>query len=281
MLFREGSATSSDEALLLMCHGSRDAGGVGELHQLVAAVREAADRPVRAGVLEFDGPGNPSIQDAFDDLVAAGARRIVAQPLLLLCGDHDREDMPAQAEQACRRHPGVEVILGDHLGQHDALLDIAADRAHEAEERMGGAIAGTALLLCARGSLRAESNACLQKIARLLWERTRPRHPWVEGCFISLAPPGVADGLQRCVALGARRVVVVPYFLNTGLLVRRIAEEALAAEPRLGGTELWVARHMGVDERLVRLILQRAAEAVAGRSPAGYCSHPCRAACGA
>jgi sirohydrochlorin cobaltochelatase len=269
----------TDAALLLMGHGSRDADGVRELRDLAEAVRARRAGPVACGVLEFAGPGNPSIQEAVDACVARGARRIVGQPLLLLCGEHERGDMPRQAELARERHPGLEFVLGGHLGQHDRLLEVVADRAREAEERMGGPIPDTALLLCARGSYRPEANACLFKVARLLWERLRPRRRWVEGCFVSLAPPSVPEGLRRCVALGARRVVVVPYFLSTGILVRRIAEQAIAAEPGLGGVELWVARHLGADGRVVDLILQRAREAEAGLAPAGHCCGcgPCRA----
>ena len=266
------------EALLLMGHGSRDAEGVGELRRLVRAVREAHGGLVASGVLEFAGPGNPSIQEAVDACAAAGARRIVAQPLLLLCGGHERGDMPVQAERARRRHPDVEIVLSDHLGLHDTLIDVAADRAAEAERRLGGPADATALLLCARGSLHPESNACMCKLARIAWERDRlrERYPWVETCFVSLAPPSVAEGIQRCARLGARRVVVVPYFLDTGILVKRIGEQARATAAELSGVEVAVAEHMGVDRRVVDLVLQRAREAGRGSTPEGYCCGACR-----
>lgn len=277
----DGTRERSDPVLLLMCHGSRDAAGVEEVRRLVAAVGGAYPGEVASGVLEFAGPGNPSIQEALDGCVARGARRVIAQPLLLLCGDHDRRDMPGQAEEARRRHPGLRLVLGDHLGLHDALLEVVAARARAAEDGLGGPVPGTALLLCARGSYRPEANACLCKAARLAWERLGDRHPWVETCFISLALPSVPEGIRRCAALGARRVVVAPYFLNTGLLVRRIAAQARQTAAELPGVEVAVAAHLGVDERVVRLVLRRAGEAAAGLAPEGYCCGPCRLARGA
>ena len=86
---------------------------------------------------------------------------------------------------------------------------------------------GTTVLLVGRGSTIARANADLYATARLFQERGP--YPAVEVCFVSLAPPCVFAGLRRCAALGARRVLVVPYFVNTGLLVRRIASQIAAA----------------------------------------------------
>ncbi len=59
------------------------------------------------------------------------------------------------------------------------------------------------------------------KGARSLWEGRGGS--LVETCFWSITGPSLAQGLQRCAALGARRVVVLPYFLFHGILLQRIA----------------------------------------------------------
>ena len=46
----------------------------------------------------------------------------------------------------------------------------------------------------------------------------------VEPAFVSLAEPSVPAALERCRLLGATKIVVVPYFLFTGVLVDRIAD---------------------------------------------------------
>jgi hypothetical protein len=80
----------------------------------------------------------------------------------------------------------------------------------------------------------------------------------VEVCFVSLAPPCVAAGLRRCVALGARRVLVVPYFVNTGLLVRRIASQIATARLFYPAVRVAVAAHFGPDPRLIAALIDRA-----------------------
>ena len=135
---------------------------------------------------------------------------------------------------------------------------IAAAAATLADCRLGE----TAILLAARGTSDPEANADMFKVARLLWERNR--FPWVEPCFVSLAHPFVPEGIQRCVALGARTVLVLPYFINTGKLVHRISTQVEASSRELPEHRIVVGRHLGVHPNLVRLIIERAG--------AGHCN---------
>src|SRR4051812_9328798 len=93
----------------------------------------------------------------------------------------------------------------------------------------------TALLLIAHGSRHAEANDDLRYVAAALRARG---HPVVEASFLELAEPDIDGGGARCVEQGARRVVLVPYFLSAGVHVRR---DLAAARDRLA------ARHPGVD----------------------------------
>ncbi len=67
-------------------------------------------------------------------------------------------------------------------------------------------------------------------------------------------------GLRRCVARGARRILVIPYFVNTGLLVRRIAYQVALTHLFYPTLEVAVAPHLGVDALLVAALLDRARE---------------------
>ena len=98
-----------------------------------------------------------------------------------------------------------------------------------------------------RGSSDPDANSELFKLARLLWESRR--YPWAEVCFIGVTAPSLPEGLARCRALGARRVLVVPYFLFTGVLIPRIhrlVDEFVAAHP---GLEARVADYLNGHPR--------------------------------
>lgn len=247
-------------AVVLMGHGSRDERGAREFLDLARAVAAASPDPVTAGVLEFAGPVAPSIQEAFDRAAALGVEEVVAQPVLLFDAGHHRYDMPEQVHAARRRHPGLRVRLGRCIGLHPDLVALADARGREAVAR-AGRLRGrrVALLLVGRGSFEPEANGDLFKLCRLVWERGG--WAWVEGAFVSLARPFVPEGIERCVRLGTEGIVVVPFFLNTGVLVRRIYAQAAACRSRYPEVPIVCGRYLGVDPAVVRAVLDGVAGA--------------------
>jgi sirohydrochlorin cobaltochelatase len=248
-----------NRGIVLMGHGTRDLEGTAEFLGYADALRARTGEPVIPGVLEFPCPDLPDIQAAFDQAAASGLEEIVALPALLFFAGHTQDDMPGETARAQKRHAGLRIALAGPLGSDERLLSAVEDRL-----RPFALDEDSAVLLVGRGSLYSDANADLFKTARMLWDRNR--YGWVEAAFVSLAPPDVATGVERCRRLGARRVVVIPYFLNTGVLVKRIGRQALAA-----GAE--VAPHLGGHELVVEVLLDRL-----GQARAGEC--PCRAASG-
>jgi len=121
----------------------------------------------------------------------------------------------------------------------------------------------TALLLIAHGSRQPEANDDLSHVAAAL----RRRGFTVVESFLELAEPDIDGGGARCVAQGARRVVLVPYFLSAGVHVTR---DLVAAQGRLArrypGVEFQLAEPLGPHPLLVEIVAQRVAEA-GGDSP--------------
>jgi len=74
----------------------------------------------------------------------------------------------------------------------------------------------------AHGSRRAEANADLVELGKQLL--ARELYPIVEPSYLELAEPSIPDGAQRCVALGATEVLMLPYFLSAGSHVTRDLE---------------------------------------------------------
>lgn len=118
----------SGVAWLVVAHGSR-AADLPEAHgEVCVRLAERAPRgvSVRAAFLELT---EPSIPSAIDAAVADGAGRVVVVPYFLHIGNHTRRDLPAIVEEARDRHPEVDVVLAEHLGLDDRLVDLLADRA--------------------------------------------------------------------------------------------------------------------------------------------------------
>jgi cobalt/nickel transport system ATP-binding protein len=245
-------------ALLIVGHGSRSAAGVAEYWELARVVTDAApDLDVGCGFIEL---ASPDLDTAVDRLVERGAGSVVAVPLVLLGAGHMKNDGPAALHRGRHRHPGVRFAYGRHLGLHPGVLAVAEDRIRQAVG--DGDPADTAVVIVGRGSSDPDANADLYKVARLLWDSRGLA--LVEPAFVSLAPPSVPAALERCRLLGAARIVVVPYFLFTGILVDRIARQVAdwgATHPEVDARP---GPHLGADPRIAALVLERYREAVAG-----------------
>jgi sirohydrochlorin ferrochelatase len=70
----------------------------------------------------------PSIGDAYDACVAAGATTVVIVPYFLGPGSHWDRDIPALAAEAGARHPAVEHVVTAPLGPHPLLGAIVEQR---------------------------------------------------------------------------------------------------------------------------------------------------------
>jgi sirohydrochlorin ferrochelatase len=268
---------SPPASLLLIGHGTRSAPGADELHRFEAALRKA--RPtveVRAGFIEFV---EPTLDRAIEALVESGAIRVVAVPLLLLGAGHLKDDGPSALARARARYPETAFSYARELGVHPLVLSVMEDRIREVafpESAVARWPQGPydAVVVVGRGSTDPDANADLVKAARLLADgrrlatgdgataTTTPPLGFVEPAFVSLARPSVRDALERCHALGARRIAVVPYFLFTGLLVDRIGEIARTWAGEHPDAEVAVGSHMGIDDRLVELTWARYDEAL-------------------
>ncbi|MEU4335765.1 uroporphyrinogen-III C-methyltransferase [Micromonospora lupini] len=264
--------------LVIVGHGTRSAAGVDQFAALVERVRRRGEiGDVEGGFIELS---RPPLTDAVGALVARGHRALVALPLVLTAAGHGKGDIPAAMGREQQRHPGLTYRYGRPLGPHpllhDALeqrIDAALAGASPAVADLGDASpaegepavadrAGTWVALIGRGSTDPDANAEVAKVARLLWEGRG--YAGVEPGFISLASPSVPEVLDRLRRLGARRIVVAPYFLFAGVLPDRIvaqSAEFAAAHPDL---DVRVAEVIGDCDALADLVRERYAEALGG-----------------
>ena len=113
-----------------------------------------------------------------------------------------------------------------------------------------------AILLVDHGSRRAEANAVLDEVAALL--RRRLPDDIVRVAHLGVVAPGVAEGIEACLAEGAREIVVHPYFLAPG---NHAASDvpALVAEAakRHPSVSIRVSAPLGAHPALLDAILAR------------------------
>jgi precorrin-8X/cobalt-precorrin-8 methylmutase len=260
-----------DFGIVVAGHGSRDPASVREFEALVELVRAQSSQNAPAlnlktithGYLEFAGP---TITTAIEQNIAAGSRRIAVVPGVLLAARHAKNDMPSEMLEVARRFPQVELHFGAPLDLHPKLLQLAQQRIVEAEASAAETLsrADTCLVLVGRGTTDPDANGDIAKLARMLEEGMGFGAAVV--CYSGVAAPLVADGLRMAARQGFRRLIVLPFFLFDGVLVKRIyaaADDLREREPQL---EILKAGYFGAHPLVADVMIERAREAIEGRA---------------
>ncbi len=220
----------SEPAVLLCGHGSRDISAVAEFERLAEQVAaRLPGRTVRHGFLEF---ARPTIRAQLASMREAGVRAVDAVPGMLFAAGHAKNDIPSVLNDFAAANPEVAVRYGRDLSIDPLLLRAAAERIAATSAADDPGPEESLLLVVGRGTSDPDANGNVAKVARMLWEGMG--FGWAETCYSGVTTPLIAQALDRIAGLGFPRIVVFPYFLFTGVLVKRIydaTDEAARRHP--------------------------------------------------
>jgi sirohydrochlorin ferrochelatase/(2Fe-2S) ferredoxin len=243
------------QGLLIVGHGSRQAGANHEFEALVEMYRQhRPDLHVGHGYIEL---AQPALIDALRAM-AAQVREVLVVPLFLFAAGHVKNDIPLALAQARREFPRVVFRAAPALGVDPGLVQLAHERARPLIEAAREP-ERTALLVVGRGASDPDANADFYKVARLVSEGRGLGS--VQPCFIGIARPRVEQALEAVARMRPERIVVLPYLLFGGRLIEKL--QALVAEFRQQSP--WIpielAPPMGPDRRLLEVLDERVTDA--------------------
>ena len=251
-------------AILFVGHGSRDVDAVKEFHQVADKFRQRfPDRLVETGFLEFV---RPVISEAVQKLVDQGVTKIHAIPGMLMVGTHAKNDIPSELNNLQLTH-GIKIEYGSELGIDAKMLQAARDRIEEAEASIANydpenGRLDTLLIVVGRGATDLDANSNISKITRFLEEGMG--FGWAATAYSGVADPLVPACLEKTKGLGFKRVIVFPYLLFTGRLIKRITtavEEFAAANPDI---QVINAPYLNAHEKVIDTFAERVEQITTG-----------------
>ncbi len=258
------SSAALPVALLLLGPAGQPVATEDAYRQLLPALCARLRLPTAACLLEFR---EQPILTAFQQLLDRGYRRVVVVPLALEYDDHQHTAIFGALDWERARNPALDLRYAAVLGVQPPLIQALADRAAASLAASSTIIpaAETAIVLVGRGGNDPENNADVAKAARLLWEgRT---YGWVEAGYYSQTQPDIATALHRCIRLGARQLVVLPYWLHIGRSGAHIAAQARAIQAAHPSVPIHVAEHLGDHPGVIEAIARQVTAALQGSPP--------------
>jgi sirohydrochlorin ferrochelatase len=210
--------------LVLTAHGSADPRSATNVRAVANQIRFM--RPglhVRVAFCELNTPR----------LVDVLTPEAVVTPFLLADAFHAHIDIPHQIANC-----GLAVRQAAVLGEDDRLVDVLHERL--AEQGVSRTDPQLGVLVVAIGSTHAAANARTAQVADKLSAGTR----WAAAttAFATGKGPSPAEAAERLRRLGARRLIIAPWFLAPGKLIDRVAKfaaaEGISMAAPLGGHRL-------------------------------------------
>jgi sirohydrochlorin cobaltochelatase len=189
---------------------------------------------------------------------------------MLFAASHVKNDLPSEINSFSADFPQIEMRFGRELSIEPKLLKAAAERIAEGEHRSKRDIprGESLLLVVGRGTTDPDANSNISKLARMLWEGMG--FGWAEVGYSGTAAPLTEPALRHAVKLGFKRIVVFPYFLFTGVLVKRIyaaCDRVAADHPEI---EIIKAPYLSDHPLVLDCLMDRVAEIIDGE-PAMNC----------
>jgi sirohydrochlorin cobaltochelatase len=246
--------------VLLIGHGSRDPDGRQSLLDFAAVYQQLdQSRPVIPCFLELT---EPSIQQGVDRCVAEGYTDLSALPVLLFAARHNKFDVTNELDRARQRHPQVTFHYGRHFGITPDILNLWRSRLEALDSPewnpQGISREDTVLLFVGRGASDPDANGDVYKMARVLWEGSG--YKTVEVCFIGITHPRLEEGFRRARLYQPKRIIVLPYFLFTGVLVKKIADITAQQQEQFPDIEMVNLPEMGLHPHLFSVLREREIE---------------------
>jgi len=115
------------KALVIVDHGSTVAEANDLLVRVARRIRER--RPdfetVEHCHMEI---ASPTMEEAFEKCAKRGVAEIIVHPYFLVPGRHSGFDIPAMAESAAKKFPGLKHTVTEPLGLHEKIVDVILER---------------------------------------------------------------------------------------------------------------------------------------------------------
>ncbi len=243
------------KALLIVDRGSREPDVRQELQEICSiAKRRAGYNHADYCFLEVLPP---FIGEGINKCVASGASFITVMPYFLYPGMKLKDTVKQCARIGKDRK--LQMAITKPLSYHPMMAQLIVDRINELKKDRGitHPDKGCDVVLIGHGS--SDKNARDAFIHNA--DAIRPHYRSVHFCFLELDHPNIEEGIGQAIAGNPKVVLMMPYFLHRGAHIKTdVVKDVNAALDKYKFKNAFMARHLGVDEKLVDLVIERARE---------------------
>ena len=243
------------KALLIVDRGSREPDVRHELKQICLLAKQRADYyHVDYSFLEVLPP---FIAEGISQCMAAGVSFITVMPYFLYPGMKLKDTVKQSAKIG--RDKNIKLVITKPLSYHPMMVELIIDRINDLKisRCISQPDSECDVVLIGHGSSDKNAHDSFVYAANAI----RPYYRYVDFCFLELDQPNIEEGIGRAVARNPKVILIVPYFLHKGAHIKRdVIKDLDAALDKHNFKNAFMGKHLGVDEKLVDIVIERARE---------------------
>lgn len=154
----------------------------------------------------------------------------------------------------------IKMSISKPMNMHSSLITLVDEKVQTilAKNKFAGTKQGVDVLLIGHGSVDPDARSALKYVA----DGLGPHYRKVRYCFLEIEEPNIKQGISECAKDNPDCLVVMPYFLHKGAHVKRDIYDDLNPAIRGSGIrQVFLSEHLGTDDKMIDLVLERAREA--------------------
>ena len=241
--------------LLLIDRGSREREASEELEAICAAIQSRSDYAFADYCFLEVVP--PYIDDGIEKCLKRPIDSLTIVPYFLYPG----RKVKSAVTDVMKLQKGTKVkfLVTRAMSMHGKLVEIVDDRITEALSENGSALPRDRVdvLIIGHGSKDPRAQMSLNYVVDSLNRQYRN----VDRCWLEIEQPDIPAGIKTAEANKPEALVIVFYFLHEGAHVKTdINCDLLPALESSSLKNVFVTKHLGADDKMVDLIMERARE---------------------
>ena len=244
------------KALLVIDRGSRESDVREELNDIcLIAKRKGEYHYADYCFLEVLPP---FIEDGIKKCLENGAEFITIMPYFLYPGMKLKDSVKKSAQIG--KIKNLKFVIAKPLSYHSMMTELIVDRINQLKKEQHIQYPDTEcdVLVIGHGSSDKNARDALIYTTNSL----KPFYRKVSFCFLELDAPNICDGIKNVMHDNPKIILLMPYFLHKGAHIKRdVINDVNSALQNYNYKNIYMARHLGVDEKLIDLLLERTKEA--------------------
>jgi len=244
------------KALLIVDRGSREPDVRQELQEICSLAKNRAGYDYADYCFLEVLP--PFIAEGIGRCMASGAGFITVMPYFLYPGMKLKDTVKQSAKIGNDKK--LKMAITKPLSYHPMMAHLIVDRINELKKDKGISHQDKEcdVVLIGHGSSDKDARDAFIYTVNAI----RPYYRSVYFCFLELDHPSIEEGIGQALASKPKVILMMPYFLHRGAHIKTdVVKDVNAALDKHNFKNAFMARHLGVDEKLVDLVVERAKEA--------------------